>query len=201
MTAPTTAPDRPATSHEPDLPAGDAAARDQDGTAAFRSPAVLRPVGGMEFKVCLPAPAPGMVRAARVYLTPRYARGADVFLWELMSQPIPDLDAIDGVTVACDRAQRGAGEQPGPMEVAAALVVLGAARLELDQTEARLLNAAQTAGMGWEQIAAILDLTVAETEERYRQLKPRLDEPVAHVLAPRLRAQPTHRPRAAAHPR
>ena len=48
------------------------------------------------------------------------------------------------------------------MDVAAALVALGAARLDMDQTEARLLDAAQASTMGWEQIAAILGLTVEE---------------------------------------
>jgi hypothetical protein len=147
---------------------------------------------------CLPAPSPEMVRAARAYLTPRYAAGVDEALWEVLEQPLPDLDAIDAVIAASDRARSGAGDQPQPMEVAAALVVLGAARLDLDQTEARLLNAAQAAAMRWEQIAAILDLSVDETEERHRQLKPRLDEPVADVLPPWPGGRPTHRPRAAA---
>jgi hypothetical protein len=146
----------------------------------------------------LPAPAREMVRAARAYLTPRYAVGVDGYLWETMEQPLPDLDAIDAVIAVSDRAQQGAGDQPQPMEVAAALVVLGAARLDMDQTEARLLNAAQAAAMSWEQIAAILDLSVEEAEERYRQLKPRLDEPLAEVLPPWPGGRPTHRPRAAA---
>jgi hypothetical protein len=43
-----------------------------------------------------------------------------------------------------------------------ALVVLGVARLAMDHREARLLNAAHASVMGWEQIAAILDLSVNE---------------------------------------
>ena len=147
--------------------------------------------------MCLPAPRPEMVRTARAYLTSHYAAGADQVLWDLTEHPLPDLDAIDAVVAASDRAQRGPSEQPQPMEVAAALVVLGAARLDMDQTEARLLDAAQASTMGWEQIAAILGLTVEEAEERHRQLKPRLDEPTARVLPPRPYGQPTHRPRAA----
>jgi hypothetical protein len=153
---------------------------------------------GEDMKTYLPAPSPEMVRAARAYLTPRYAAGVDQVLWELMEQPLPDLDAIDALLADSDRAQRGPGDQPQPMEVAAALVVLGAARLDMDQTEARLLDAAQASAMGWEQIAAILGLTVQEAEERHRQLKPRLDEPVAQVLPQRSGGPPTHRPRAAA---
>jgi hypothetical protein len=148
--------------------------------------------------MCLPAPAPEMVRAARAYLTPRFAVGVDGFLWEAMEHPLPDLDAIDAVIAACDRAQRGAGDQPPPMEMAAALVVLGAARLDMDQTEARLLNAAQASAMSWEQIGAILGLSTGQAEERYRQLKPRLDQPVADVLSPQPCDRPVRRPRAAA---
>ncbi|WP_141955490.1 hypothetical protein [Actinoallomurus bryophytorum] len=147
-------------------------------------------------RTCLPAPSPATVRAARAYLTQRHATGADQILWELTEHPLPDLDAIDAVIAASDRAQRGPGDQPQPMAMAAALVVLGAARLDMDQTEARLLDAAQASAMGWEQIAAILGLTIEETEERHRHLKPRLDQPVAHVLPPRPYGQ-THRPRAA----
>jgi hypothetical protein len=76
--------------------------------------------------VCLPAPSPEMVSAARDYLTPRYAVGVDGFLWEAMERPLPDLDAIDAVIATSGRAQAGAGDQPQQlMEVAAALVVLG----------------------------------------------------------------------------
>ncbi|MFG2021719.1 hypothetical protein [Actinomadura geliboluensis] len=92
---------------------------------------------------------------------------------------MPDRDTIGAVIDAGDRAQRGNGDSPEPVEVAAALLVLSAVRLNLDQTEARLLNTAQAARRSFEQIAAVLDLGVEETEERYRQLKPRLDEPAA----------------------
>jgi hypothetical protein len=126
--------------------------------------------------VCLPAPEPGIVVQARAYLTPRHATGVDEFLWRSRERPMPDRDAIDAVIDAGDRAQHGTGDSPEPVEVAAALLVLSAVRLNVDQTEARLLNIAQAAGMGFEQIAAVLDLGVEEAEERYRQLKPRLDE-------------------------
>jgi hypothetical protein len=143
----------------------------------------------------LPAPPPETVRAARAHLTPRYAIGVDAFLWESRQRPLSDLTAIDEVIAAGDPAQHGASDQPPPMDLAAALVVLAAARLDMDQTEARLLNAAHTSGMGSEQIAAILDLSVEHAEERHRQLKPRLDEPVAEN--PHAVKQPSHRPRSA----
>jgi len=139
-----------------------------------------------------------MVRAARAYLTTLHAVGVDGHVWEFMQHPLPDLDAIDAVISASEKAQQGSGEQPRLVEVAAALVVLGAARLDIDQTEARLLDAAQASAVGWEQIAAILHLSVEEAEERYRQLKPRLGEPVAPTRPERPYGRPTHRPRAAA---
>ncbi|XVQ11590.1 hypothetical protein ACQP1W_03130 [Spirillospora sp. CA-255316] len=92
---------------------------------------------------------------------------------------MPDRDAIDAIITASAQAQRGAADHPDLMEVAAALVVLGAVRLNLDQTEARLLNTAQAAGMSFDQIAAIFGLSAEAALERYRQLKPRLDEPAA----------------------
>jgi DNA-directed RNA polymerase specialized sigma24 family protein len=118
-----------------------------------------------------------MVRLARAYLTTRHATGLDAFLWEARQHPMPDQAAIDSVITASDRAQQGAGAPPSTMEVAAALVTLSAVRLGLDQTEARLLNTAQAGGLDFEQIAAILGISVENAEDRYRSLKPRLDEP------------------------
>ncbi|GGU92485.1 hypothetical protein GCM10010182_04700 [Actinomadura cremea] len=140
--------------------------------------------------VGLPAPTPQTVQQARDYLTPRHATGVDGFLWESRRRPMPDRDAIDAVITAGDRARRGSGDGPEPVEVAAALLVLRAVHLLLDQTEARLLDTAQDSGMGFEQIAAILDLSVEDAEERYRQLKPRLDEPAAVPSPPPGRASP-----------
>jgi hypothetical protein len=139
-------------------------------TVAF--PPVVVPVG-------LPAPAPHAVQQARAFLTPRYATGVDGFLWQSRERPMPDRDAIDAVIDAGDRAQRGDGDGTEPVEVAAALLVLSAVRLALDQTEARLLDTAQASGLSFEQIASVLDLGVEEAEERHRQLQPRLDEPTA----------------------
>lgn len=149
--------------------------------------------------VGLPAPAPHTVQQARAFLTPRHATGVDEFLWRSRERPMPDRDAIDAVIDVGDRAQHGNGDSPEPVEVAAALLVLSAVRLNLDQTEARLLNTAQAAGMGFEQIAAVLDLSVEDAEERYRQLKPRLDEPAATTSTPPPRRAATpgrspHRP-------
>ncbi|MFI0486045.1 hypothetical protein [Actinomadura sp. 9N215] len=107
----------------------------------------------------------------------------DAVMWEARRHPMPDDAAIGAVIAASQAAQVGTGVQPELLEVAAALVLLEAVSLETDQAEARLLDTAQAAAMGWEQIAAILGVDVPEAEERHRQLKPRLDEPVAHVAA------------------
>ncbi|TDE36487.1 hypothetical protein [Actinomadura sp. 6K520] len=159
--------------------------------AVRRSPAVM--------SVGLPAPAPQSVLQARAYLTSRYATGVEEFLWEAGERPMPDRAAIDAVITAGDQAQYGTGESLASAEVVAALVVLSAARLNLDQTEVRLLKAAQASGLGFEQIAAVLDLSVEDAEERYRRLKPRLDEPTARPSPPPPAAPPrdpvTRRPR------
>jgi len=140
--------------------------------------------------VGLPAPAPQGVQHARDYLTARHAGGVEEFLWESRKRPMPDRDAINAVITAGEQAQHGRGESPEPVEIAAALVVLSAVRLNLDQTEVRLLNIAQASGMGFEQIAAVLDLSVEEAEERHRRLKPRLDEPAAAPSPPPPAAPP-----------
>lgn len=127
----------------------------------------------------LPVPQPTMVRLARAHLTARYATGVDAFVWEARQHPMPDHSAIQAVIAASDRAQRGAGEPPPATDVAAALVTLSAIRLELDQTEARLLTTAQMSGLDFAQIAAILDLSIEDTKDRYRSLQPRLDQPAS----------------------
>jgi hypothetical protein len=127
----------------------------------------------------LPALPDEMVSAARDYLTHLYAIGVAEFLWESMEQPLADLDAITAVIEASGQAQPGAREQPSAMQMGAAIVVLGAARLDMDRMEARLLQAARDCGMGWAQIAAILGLPGGELERRYRQLTARLEKAAA----------------------
>ena len=95
----------------------------------------------------LPVPSPDVVSAARAYLTPRYAVGLDDFLWDSEQRPLPDLAAIDAVIGASGRAEAGAGDQPSTMDIAAVMVVLAAARQDMDRTEARLLAAARASGM------------------------------------------------------
>jgi hypothetical protein len=125
----------------------------------------------------LPAPTPEAAQAARAYLTPRFGAEMDVILWESRQRLLPDRAAIEAVITTSKRSQQGEGTQPSPMEIAATLVVLAALRLDLDRTESALIHAAQTSGVSWEQIAAILDLSAEELKERHRQL-------TAHLVAP-----------------
>jgi hypothetical protein len=146
----------------------------------------------------LPVPSPDVVSAARAYLTPRYAVGLDDFLWDSEQRPLPDLAAIDAVIGACTRVEAGAGGQPPAMDIAAVMVVLAAARQDMDRTEARLLAAARASGMGWAAIAGVLGVAVAGLQERYWQLTRRLGEPAAAVAPlpsprPPRRARPAHR--------
>lgn len=124
----------------------------------------------------LPVPAPEEVRAARVYLTSRHATGLDKLLWEARERPMPDGTAVNAVIAASGQARRGRGDVPPPMDVAAALVLLNALRSNLDLAEARLLGTAQVSGIGLEQLAAILGVSVQEAEERRGRLEPLLDE-------------------------
>ncbi|TYK51066.1 hypothetical protein [Actinomadura decatromicini] len=140
----------------------DLGARDTAGRGA--------PPGG------LPVPAPEEVRAARIYLTSRHATGLDELLWEERKRPMPDGAAVNAVIAASGRARRGVGDAPSPMDVAAALVLLSALRSNLDLAEARLLDTARVTGLGIEQLAAVLGVSVAEAEERRGRLEPLLDE-------------------------
>jgi hypothetical protein len=113
-----------------------------------------------------------MVRAARSYLTGRYARGVEQMLWESDQYPMSDLDAINAV-----RAAAVADDLPGP-DLAAALVLVQAARLDLDQLEAKVLRAAQHADMSWDSIATVLGLPSPDlAEEHFRQMIKRESEP------------------------
>ncbi|GAB2810081.1 hypothetical protein GCM10027176_13500 [Actinoallomurus bryophytorum] len=94
-------------------------------------------------KTYLPAPSPETVRAARAYLTPRHAIGADQILWDLTEHPLPDPDAIDAVLADSDRAQQSPGDQAQADGDSRRTSGPGGGPLDMDQTEARLLDAAQ----------------------------------------------------------
>jgi len=128
-----------------------------------------------------------MVRAARAHLTSRFGKGVESLLWETREYPLPDVDAIAKV-IAVIRGGLGDGP-PDSTDLGAALVVLQAARLDMDRLEVDLLDAVHEAGLEWAQIAAVLELPdAAAAEERYAKLRPRLDAPVDEVQAPELDA-------------
>jgi hypothetical protein len=103
------------------------------------------------------APGPEVVRAARQHLTDRFARGVERLLWEESKHPLPDLLAAHTVleTAARDTTVTRA-------DLAAALVVLQAARLDVDHLEYDVIEAARALGMDYEQVAAALDQPNAE---------------------------------------
>lgn len=124
---------------------------------------------------CVPAPEPRLVTAARAHLTERFARGVQEVLWEGRAIPMPDLDAIAHVLKAA-----AAGERLAAEELAAALLLTQAVRLDVDLMEADLLAVAHDAGMGWDQIAIMLDLPDAATAQRhYERLNDRRSVPAA----------------------
>lgn len=105
-------------------------------------------------------------------------------MWEAHEHPLPDVDAI-AKTIAAIRAGL-ADNAPDPTDLGAALVVLQAARLDMDRLEAELIGAVREAGLHWAQIAAVLGLSdAAAAEERYAKMPPRLDAPVDQVESPK----------------
>lgn len=150
----------------------------------------------------LPVPSPAAVRAARAHLTARYGSGVQTLLFESYQHPLPDHEAIRKTIAAVhahdaetarhttdsgDEREDPPGTASGPdgMDLGAALVVLRAARLDLDRLEAELIGAVRQIGMDWATIASILELPDARTaERRYEKLRPRLDAPFDQVRPP-----------------
>ncbi|MFD0902131.1 hypothetical protein [Actinomadura sediminis] len=139
-------------------------------------------------------PSSRTVQAARAHLTRRYARAVRAVLWEAHRLPLPDLDAVRMVL-----ANAGARRPPSPkaavpadtgrsaMDLSAALVVLQAARMDMDRLEVELLDTARRAGLDWAVIASILDLPDATAaEQRFEKLRPVMDAPVDRIPPPDL---------------
>jgi type IV secretory pathway VirD2 relaxase len=124
------------------------------------------------------------VHAARSHLARRHSEGVEHLLWEEHDKPLPDVDAVRK-TIASIRQAHAAGDQPAAEDLAAALVVLRAARLDMDRLEVELIEAVRDAGLAWAAIAAVLDLPDEKAaRQRYEELRPRLDAPVDHIDPP-----------------
>jgi hypothetical protein len=120
-----------------------------------------------------------MVTASRRHLTERYAAGVDRLLWDTEKRLVPDLDAIRSVI---DAASAGHAEA---LDIGAGLVLLQAARLEVDRLEYDVFEGAHALGMSEEAIAAVLDLPDAGTAaKRRRWLKARRTLPYADIGTP-----------------
>jgi hypothetical protein len=120
-----------------------------------------------------------MVSASRRHLTDRYAAGVDRLLWDTEKRLIPDLDAISSVIAAAKAGQAEA------LDIGAGLVLLQAARLELDWLEYETFEAAHVAGMRDEAIAAVLELPdAAAAEARYKALEARRALPLESAEPP-----------------
>ena len=117
-----------------------------------------------------------MVTASRRHLTERYAAGVDRLLWDTEKRIVPDLDAIRSVI---DAASSGHAEA---LDIGAGLVLVQAARLEVDRLEYDVFESAHAMGMGEEAIAAVLDLPdAAAAGKRRRWLKSRRALPYADI--------------------
>lgn len=136
----------------------------------------------------VPMPSQEMVEAARNHLTGKYARGLNQVLWESDKYPLPDLEAVRAV-LAVVHNQAATGP-----DLAAALVLVQAARLTVDRLEADAIQAAREAGISWEQLASVLDLSGGEAAgKRYRDMLTRRDMPnlerAPHRLTPPSRSR------------
>jgi hypothetical protein len=126
-----------------------------------------------------PPQPPAMVRAVREHVTARFAQGVDQLVWEAHKRPMPDATAADLVVEAADAGAADAAD------LAAALILVQAAQLDLDRLAWRVMKAAERAGMTPETIAAVLELPSAEQARRYsRWLGERAALPVDEVPAP-----------------
>jgi hypothetical protein len=122
------------------------------------------------------------VRAARAHLADRYATGVETLLWEEHGRPLADVQAADRVITAAERAgtpDQASGVRPErtpkAMDLGAALIVLGAARQDIDRLEAGLIQVARRTGMGWATIADMLGLPdAAAAARRFENLRPLL---------------------------
>jgi hypothetical protein len=124
----------------------------------------------------LPIPSPETVRAARSHLARRHAEGVEELLWQEHGRPLPDVDAIGKSIDSVRQARSAGGPPPLATDLAAALVVLRAARLDMDRLEVELIEAVRDAGLGWEATAAGLDLPDGDTaQQRYEGLRARVE--------------------------
>ncbi len=115
-----------------------------------------------------------MVYASRRHLTERYAVGVDRLLWDTEKRLLPDLEAIALVNAAASE------RRAETLDIGAALILIQAARLDLDRLERETFEAAYTMGTGDEAIAAVLNLPdAAAAAARKRWLDRRYTLPSA----------------------
>jgi hypothetical protein len=124
-------------------------------------------------------PAPKVVEAARRHLASRFASGRDRLRRETYGIPMADAEAE---AIGAVIAAAAAGGSPTTVDsvdiegrdLAAALVLVQAAQLDLDRIEAELLDAARDSGVIWEAVAAIIDFPCAQAAlNRHRRLMAR----------------------------
>lgn len=133
----------------------------------------------------LPIPSPETVRAARSHLARRHAEGVAELLWQEHGRPLPDVDAITKAIDSVHHAHAAGEPMPPATDLVAALVVLRAARQDIDRLEVALVEAVRTAGLDWEAIAAGLELPDGDAaEQRYEQLRPRAEAPFDSIDRP-----------------
>jgi hypothetical protein len=128
------------------------------------------PPGPTSHPGVLPAPDPSVADSARLRLAAHRTLTAGPPAEQAPDRPADDIEAINAVIDAA----RGDAERPADaLDIGAALVVLCDLRLYLDGREADLLDAAQSAGLGWDVIAAIIGIPADEAQRRHQALRAR----------------------------
>ena len=90
----------------------------------------------------------------------------------------PPADPADDVRAVIAVTEAASGRTANPadaLDVGAGLVLLCQLRLSLDQLEADLLDTAESAGLNWDVIAAIMAIPVAAAQHRHAALRTRRD--------------------------
>jgi hypothetical protein len=122
------------------------------------------------------APDPLVLHSARLRLASHFAASVAHYPEATSHHPMDDVGAVSAVIEA---ARNGADRPADPLDVGAALVVLGNMRLYLDRLEADLLDGAQQVGLGWDVVAAIIGIPASAAQHRHSVLRARreLDSP------------------------
>ncbi|HUA28218.1 MAG TPA: hypothetical protein VMC03_04990 [Streptosporangiaceae bacterium] len=121
-----------------------------------------------------PPPDPVVADSARLRLAALRAKAAarpeNPFAETVSARLIKDIRAVGAVLAS---THGNVGDPAEAIDVGAGLVVLCDLRAHLDHLEARLLDAAEQAGLNWDVVAAIIGIPADEAQRRHARLRGR----------------------------